>query len=377
MSLDLKERMQRAVLAFRGYNVANLGRTAELLAHPAYGSIVRTHLREAGGICSEVMGRKVDLVRRIRRQQETTLKTYGDATALIMAVEVAQLDLLEQFFGIDYHHASLMFGYSLGEISALVAGGVFDIEDALRIPLHMASDGAELAANVTLAVLFSRGPVLPLDQVHRQCLRINSEGRGVISPSAYLSPNSLLLIGQGDTIDRFKSNLRDVLPDRVYLRKNKNRWPPLHTPIVWERNISNRSEVMLHTIRGGFCKPFPDVFSLVTGKASYNDYNAREIIGRWIDQPQRLWDAIYETLQRGIETVIHVGPAPNIIPATFQRLSVDVDGLTRGSIGMRALSGIVRRPWLSALLPSRTALLRAPLIRHISLEDWLLEQKVS
>ena len=54
-----------------------------------------------------------------------------------------------------------------------------------------------------------------------------------------------------------------------------------------------------------------------------------------------------------------------------------MDGLTRGSIGMRALSGIVRRPWLSALLPSRTALLRAPLIRHISLEDWLLEQKVS
>ena len=34
----------------------------------------------------------------------------------------------------------------------------------------------------------------------------------------------------------------------------------------------------------------------------------------------------------------------------------------------------VRRPWLTAVLPSRTALLRAPAVNHIILEDWLLEQ---
>jgi hypothetical protein len=36
----------------------------------------------------------------------------------------------------------------------------------------------------------------------------------------------------------------------------------------------------------------------------------------------------------------------------------------------------VRRPWLTALLPSRTALLRAPTVEHIILEDWLLAQPV-
>ena len=55
----------------------------------------------------------------------------------------------------------------------------------------------------------------------------------------------------------------------------------------------------MHTMPGGFTKPNPPVFSLVTGKASYNEYNAREILIEWIDHPQRLWDAVYETLASG------------------------------------------------------------------------------
>jgi len=39
--------------------------------------------------------------------------------------------------------------------------------------------------------------------------------------------------------------------------------------------------------------------------------------------------------------------------------------------------GSARRRWLTALLPSRTALLRAPYVQHVILEDWLLEQKVA
>jgi len=34
---------------------------------------------------------------------------------------------------------------------------------------------------------------------------------------------------------------------------------------------------------------------------------------------------------------------------------------------------MARRPWLSAMLPERAALLRAPLVKHIILEDWLLD----
>jgi [acyl-carrier-protein] S-malonyltransferase len=115
---------------------------------------------------------------------------------------------------------------------------------------------------------------------------------------------------------------------------------------------------------------------LVTAQRSYDDYLARDILRDWVDHTQRLWDAIYETLSSGISTVIHVGPDPNLVPATFHRLSDNVQqqtaGNTWGSMGMRAAAGLARRPWLSTLLPSRAALLRAPTLRHVILEDWLL-----
>jgi len=33
----------------------------------------------------------------------------------------------------------------------------------------------------------------------------------------------------------------------------------------------------------------------------------------------------------------------------------------------------VRRPWLASVLPTEASLLRAPLVRQVNLEDWLIE----
>lgn len=373
---ELTAALPNSVLAFRGYNVTNLGRTPELLEHPCYGPVVQGYLDEASEICSEFTDRSIDLTDRVRRREETDLFSYGQAISLIVAVEQAQLKLLEQFHGVDYRRARVSMGFSLGEISALVAGDVFTMREALKVPLAMSEDCAALAHDVTMGVVFSRGDSIPTDRIQEVCLRINSEGRGVIGVSAYLAPNSVLVLGTQDTVARLKQHLSEVLDERIYLRENEYRWPPLHTPIVWQRNIPNRSAVMLHTLAGGFQPPRPPILSLVTGKVSYDAVNSRELIGRWIDHSQRLWDAVYELLQMGVELIVHVGPDPNIIPATFDRLASNVEAQTRGSRRMRALSVVIRRPWLQSLLPKRAALLRAPLVRQLRLEDWLLSQDV-
>ncbi|HYO25782.1 MAG TPA: hypothetical protein VEQ85_12645, partial [Lacipirellulaceae bacterium] len=112
-----------------------------------------------------------------------------------------------------------------------------------------------------------------------------------------------------------------------------------------------------------------------------DESTARELLRRWVDQPQRLWDAVCETLAADVKTVVHVGPDPNLVPATFTRLSENVrqqtDGRTLGSYRNRALTGMARHPWLGAMLPARTALLRAPFVRQVVLEDWLLEHAPS
>jgi [acyl-carrier-protein] S-malonyltransferase len=377
--VPLHEGLRTTAFAFRGYDVANLGRTPELLEHPLFGPVVAEALQQGSEAASEVTGRPVDLVERVRRRDETRdLSTYAADVALIVSASVAQVRLLEKHFNIALNHARLAFGYSLGEASALIATGMFPFRDLLRIPLALAEDSVALAADVTMGVLFSRGQALDGSAVRQLCLEINLLGDGAIGVSAILSPNCMLLLGQRGTIDQFQKRMRQQLTGAVVLRKNPHRWPPLHTSITWQRAIPNRAGVMLQTIPGGMQPPPLPILSSVTGHASYNAGNSRELLHQWVDHPQMLWEQIVQVLSAGVRTVVHVGPAPNLIPATFNRLGEDVrgqlDGHTPGSFGRRFVSRMVRRQWLAQLLPSAAMLLRAPLIDHIHLEDWLLEQ---
>ena len=110
MAQSWMQRMGATVLAFRGYNLTNLGKTPELLDHPAYGPIVQRHLQLAGTISSAALGRHVDLVERVRSRRESTLDTFAEDIGLIIAAEMAQLELLDQFFGADYRAARFSMG---------------------------------------------------------------------------------------------------------------------------------------------------------------------------------------------------------------------------------------------------------------------------
>ena len=68
---SLRSRLPQTAFAFGGYNVTNMGRTPELLAHPAYGPIVAGYLREASRIYAEVLKQPVDLVARMREGRES------------------------------------------------------------------------------------------------------------------------------------------------------------------------------------------------------------------------------------------------------------------------------------------------------------------
>ncbi|HQR41902.1 MAG TPA: hypothetical protein PLX97_04440 [Gemmatales bacterium] len=375
---QMKNRISSSAFAFRGYNITNLGRSAELLEHPLYGAEVEAALRRDSQMASDIINRPIDLVERLRARKETIdLSTYSEDIVLIVSMSMTQLALLEKYFEIPFTSAKLAFGYSLGEPTALAATGVYTVEGVLSPLLELAEDSVALSHNVTMGVLFSRGPELDLDEVHKLCLEIGIENKGVIAPSTYLSPNSLLLLAQNDTLQQFKSLMKERLSDKVYLRANPHRWAPMHTPITWQRNIPNRCAVILHKTPGGLIKPCVPIISSVTGQRSFTETNSRELLHKWTDHPMKLWDMVFQTLASGVELVVHVGPDPNLIPATFKRISDNIAAQTTertwSGLGLRAISPIMRRPWLTRLLSTSTALLRAPYVQHIVLEDWLLQ----
>ena len=377
---DLTRHIETTALAFRGYDVANLGRSRELLEHSVYGSIVRATLDRVSEICSEVIHAQVDLAAYIQAGEKTSLVTFPHDIATIVGMELAQLTLLEEIFEVPIRQSRMTFGYSIGELSALIFGGSYSLESLLPVPLEMSYDCGELAADTTLGVLFTRGATLRTEDVERLCRAVSGEGKGLIGPSAYLSPNTALLLGQGETLHRVEQIMADFIPDKVMLRRNPNQWPPLHSPLVWQRHIPNRTAMMLYQLKENLTPPSPTVLSMVTGEASHNVVDSRDVLIRWTDHPQRLWDVIDETLSSGVECVIHVGPTPSLIAATFVRLENNViRQMGNGNkylhiLGRGLASELNRHAWLTRLLPSKAALLRTPYISHVILEDWLLEQ---
>lgn len=374
----LKASLAASGFAFRGFDQANLGKTPELLAHQIYGPIVENHLHGASAIASDVLGREVDLVARVHERRVETLADYGESIALVIAVEMAQLELLHEFFGIEYRSASLALGYSLGEIAALVASGVYSIESLLTPLLALSDDMVSQANDVRMGIVFSRGPVMEFSAVERLCLEITNEGHGTIAISSYLSPNTVLVLGQRNTLDELKAAVKGRFEKGTNVKENPHHWPPIHTHITRQKHIPDRAAVMMERMPGGFVAPRPNILSCVTGSMSYTEINSRDILNRWVDEPQRLWDVVDQTISSGVELLIHVGPGPNIIPATMQRISQNVQqqlaAKTWAGLGKRAVSRMVRRPWLTKVMSSRTNLLRAPFIQEVILEDWLLAQ---
>lgn len=373
----LAKNLSNSALAFRGFNQRNLGRTPELLQVPAYQSIVRSRLSEASEICSRATGQSVDLLQRVQTRQEATVDNFSEAIALVFAAELAQVQLAQEVHGINLTNAARAFGYSLGELTALTFAGAFPLEPVLRIPLALAADCAELAANCTMVLVFSRKTAISEAAISALCEEITSEGQGAIAISSVLSPNTLLVLGEGGTTRTLRQRLKQWDGPPISVRENEGRWPPIHTPLVSQRHVPDRAALMIRETPRLAEKPAVPIWSMVTGRQEYEVDSGRRVLKAWIDSPQRLWDVIEETLASEVRQVIHIGPKPNVIPATFERLAENVVRQTLAysltGVGLRTVRTMVGTPWLAPLLPRSGCLLRAPMIEHVILEDWLLE----
>ena len=305
-----------------------------------YGPIVERRARRGlGDRRRRRSGGRSTWPRGSRRGRRRPWQTFAEDVATIVAMELAQLALLEEFFEVPVREARLSFGYSIGELSAMVVGGVFTLEQLLPDPARLSPTIARRWPPTRRWACSSRGARrCTLEDVQALCTAVSSEGHGLIGPSAYLSPNTVLVIGQGDTLDRLETaDARVTCPPRRYSA-------PQAEPAG--RRCTRRSSGS-GTSRTGR----PMALYTIGGRPAAADADGRlvrhrhgelrrvqqpaTLLIRWIDHPQRLWDVIDETLVAGVDLVIHVGPAPNLIPATFERLSNNVAQTARQPLPVR------------------------------------------
>ena len=162
------------------------------------------------------------------------------------------------------------------------------------------------------------------------------------------------------------------------LKVRRDQWTPLHSPLVRRRSVPDRIADALRRVEGPLSRPTPPVISCVTGRASYRPGNIGELLTQWSDHPQRLWDVVISILTSGVRTIVHAGPAPRLIPKTFESIS-SRSARQRDRPISRTLAPLLgstlgRWPRLGRLVPEKVRVLRAPHLTHVLLEDWLLDQ---
>lgn len=366
--------MKKTAIAFRGYNTTNHGMTATLLNTPECQPAFLKWFERGEKLLNSLLNLQVDLKQRILNDQPSSLETYPIDVVQIVCIELAQLELLETIAGIDYRQARCFMGYSLGEMTALIAADVLSMEQVLTPVLQLTADAASMAPAVTMGVLFSRKQSLNQKAIEQLCWQINAEQKGMIDISTILSPNTFLLLGQHKTLERFQQLMAPIVPERTQLKYNPDRWPPLHTCLVWQKHLTDRAGLSIQQIPEPIPTPSVPILSCVTGELAYQPEQTRRLLRAWVDHPQLLWQAIRQLFDLGIENVIHVGPEPNIIPATLKRLSTNVamqmNQQTWKALGLRTLNQFsMNRPWLGQLLSKDAVLLRAPFVQQMMAEE--------
>lgn len=226
--------------------------------------------------------------------EEQLRKTYNTQPALLLTSYVAWT-VLSKETGLE---PFMVAGHSLGEYSALLAAGLLNLEDAVRLTRTrgLLMEEACPAGVGGMAALLA--PVL--DQVEAVCAEI-SRGDYVVGPANLNSPEQLVLSGNAEALKEALEKLKGTGYKKAV---PLNVSGPFHSPLM--KPAAEKLKVELSTI--AFQPMRCPVVSNVNAQP-YNDASmTADLLYRQMFSPVR-WEACIRTMvEQGVEVFLEVGP---------------------------------------------------------------------
>lgn len=223
---------------------------------------------------------------------EAELKQTENTQLAILTCSVATLEILTQL-GIV---AKVVAGHSLGEYSALVASGVLEFADALRL----VSDRSEFMAEAgeeqsgTMAAILG----METEQLERLCGKVD----GVVKIANYNCPGQLVISGEVDAVNQVVA----LASDEIGVRRCR----PLpvsgafHSPLM--ESAQQKFQSVLASIK---LNPSQiDIVMNVTGEFATDVDKIKHLLLQQITQPVQ-WEKTLHTIDKtGITHFVEVGP---------------------------------------------------------------------
>ncbi len=220
------------------------------------------------------------------------LKQTENTQLAILTCSVATLQVLKEFGVVP----NAVAGHSLGEYSALVAAGVLDFADALRLVNARASLMAEAGETQqgTMAAILG----MEAEQLQQFC----DGTEGVVNIANYNCPGQLVISGEVDAVNYV------VELAKAEIGARRCRLLPVsgafHSPLM--APAQQKFGSALNSVR--MQPPKVDVAMNVTGEFATDAENIRHLLYQQITQPVQ-WERILRSIEKtGITHFIEVGP---------------------------------------------------------------------
>ena len=227
----------------------------------------------------------------------------------ILATSIASLRAMET---IGFPQPSFLAGHSLGEYSALVAGGGLSLADALRIVRVRGQYMQEAVPVGTGAMAAVMGAELV--DIERLCATA-SEGQ-VCAAANINSPNQVVIAGDAAAVDRAMELLKAAGAKRV-IKLNVS--APFHCALMrpaQEKLAADLANVEFHELKT------PVVTNADVAVVTHGD-KARAALIKQVSSPVRWLESIELLIGKGADTFVEVGPG-KVLSGLLRQINRDV-----------------------------------------------------
>lgn len=195
----------------------------------------------------------------------------------------------------------LTAGLSLGEYSALVAAGVVEFADAVRIVQKRGLFMAEAARGVKTAMAALMG--LDGATVERVCTE--ARGHGVVEPANFNSPGQIVIAGEAEAVD-YAIGLAKAAGAKRAVKLDVS--APFHTSLM--RPVADRFAGVLGQVT--FQDARIPVVSNVTARPVEQSREIRNQLIAQIASPVRWEQSVRTMAERGVTTFVEIGPGTTL-----------------------------------------------------------------
>jgi [acyl-carrier-protein] S-malonyltransferase len=253
-----------------------------------------------------------------------------NAQPAILTVSLACLEALREkldALGHKYQPPRFVAGHSLGEYTALVAAGVLDFSDALRLVRErgrlMKEQGDHRPGGMAAVIGLDR------EALTAACERASAESDGIVSVANANSPEQFVISGDRAALDRAielirEAGARTVVPLRISIASHS---PLMHQAAARLAELIDRSPLK---------DPQVPVVTNIAGQVRTSADHIRAELASQMVAPVEWVGSVREMVANGVDTFVEIGPG-QVLSRLIKRISGDVKAISLNDAVMALL----------------------------------------